>query len=113
MTLRILLIRDSITKFWTAQCLEHDIAASGKSVQDAQKEFERVLYAELRFRKSRGENGLEKIKPAPLFYHKLYEPEQAVYTASEAIEESSLSYHVFSTPSAVDPTPRTLHAGVA
>ena len=104
MTLRILLIRDSLTKWWTAQCLEHDIAASGKSVQDAQKEFDRVLNVELRFREVNGKIGLEKIKPAPLFYHKLYEPEQAVHVESK---ESSFSYHVFSTPS-MAPTLRTL-----
>ena len=107
MTLRILLIRDPITKYWTAQCLEYDIAASGKSVRDAQKEFVRVLNVELSFRQSRGENGLEKIKPAPLFYHKLYELEQAISAAREATEKSSFLYNVFNTPS-VDPIPKTL-----
>ena len=71
MSIRVVLIKCPITKYWTAQCLEHDIAGSGKTVMDAQNEFERVLGAELSFRKKRGENGLEKIKPAPPYYHKL------------------------------------------
>ncbi len=61
----ILFFRDS----GIAQCLEHDIAACGKSLETEQKEFERILNAELKFRKSRG--GLEIIPPAPSLYHEM------------------------------------------
>lgn len=78
MMLRVLFIKDSLTKFWTAQCLEHDIAASGKSVQDAQAEFTRVLDAEFNIRQERGESGLDELNSAPLYFHQIYEPDMAV-----------------------------------
>ena len=69
-TLRILLVSDGGA--WTAQCLEHDIAAQGKTIQDALFEFQRTLVAEVCLRASKGEQELNNIPRAPQMYWKKY-----------------------------------------
>ena len=69
-TLRVLLVSDGGA--WTAQCLEHDIAAQGKTIQDALVEFQRTLVAEVCLHASRGAQGLDSIPRAPHMYWKKY-----------------------------------------
>ena len=69
-TLRILLVSDGGS--WTAQCLEHDIAAQGKTIENALLEFQRTLVAEVCLCAARGEQGLESVPRAPQLYWTKY-----------------------------------------
>lgn len=62
-TLHILLIQDD--EAWSAQCLEHDIAAQGKTRQEAVAELTYTIEAELALRAARGVEGLSDIPRAP------------------------------------------------
>ena len=68
-TLNVLLLKDDA---WTAQCLEHDIAAQGETIGKAILELTRTLAGELTIRVANGEAGLERVPPAPRFYWKMF-----------------------------------------
>ena len=67
-TLSVLLLKDGA---WTAQCLEHDVAAQGKTIQEAIFELARTLMAEVCLCAERGDD-LDSIPPAPCLYWRLY-----------------------------------------
>ena len=67
--LSVLLIEGSA---WTAQCLEHDIAAQGETQEEAMMELNCVLAAQKAIEEAAGRDGLERIPPAPDFYWKKY-----------------------------------------
>ena len=66
-TLNVLLLKDDA---WTAQCLEHDVAAQGETIREAIFELTRTLAGELTVRIANGEQGLESIPRAPHYYWK-------------------------------------------
>ena len=68
-TLNVLLLKDGA---WTAQCLEHDIAAQGETIQEAMFEFTRTLVAEVCLCAARGDHSLASIPRAPRFYWQRY-----------------------------------------
>lgn len=53
---------------WTAQCLEHDIAAQASSLNALFEELERVLVAQVALDESQGKKPFEGIGPAPEKY---------------------------------------------
>ena len=53
---------------WTAQCLEHDIAAQGDTQEDAMLELHCVISAQKAIEETAGRVGLERIPRAPDFY---------------------------------------------
>lgn len=67
--LNVLLLKDGV---WTAQCLEHDIASQGETIQEAMFELTRTLVAEVCLCAARGDEGLDSIPPAPRFYWSKY-----------------------------------------
>ena len=69
-TLNVLLLKDGA---WTAQCLEHDIAAQGETIQEAMFELTRTLVAEVCLCAARGDHSLDSIPPAPRFYWQRYQ----------------------------------------
>ena len=50
---------------WTAQCLEHDIAAQADSLNALFDEIERVLVAQVALDEAQGRRPFEGIEPAP------------------------------------------------
>ena len=77
--LRVLLLCDEGT--WTAQCLEHDVAAQGKTIDRAVSELQRTLVAEVCLCTSQGARGLERIARAPRYYWRKY------HEAGERVEK--------------------------
>lgn len=78
-TLNVLLVKDDA---WTAQCLEHDIAAQGDTIREAIFELTRTLAGELTVRMANGEQGLDNVPAAPHFYWKKF------YEAGEPMDAS-------------------------
>lgn len=68
--LRVLFKRG--TQMWVAQCLEHDLAAQGPSLEEARVAFERTLAAQVQLDLSRGLTPLEGIPPAPQEYFRIF-----------------------------------------
>ena len=64
---------------WVAQCLEHNIAAQGDSIEETKKAFEFALYAEAEYLESNNQT-LEDLPPAPDEYWNSYE--ESVYRIS-------------------------------
>lgn len=58
---------------WVAQCLEFDIAAQGKTLQDAQKAFERVLMSQVMLDVYHQRPPFEGIGQAPKEYWEMLE----------------------------------------
>ena len=70
MNLNVLLMKDG--GVWTAQCLEHNIAAQGKTTDEAILELTRTIVGELALRAERGQEGLADIPRAPDAYWRLF-----------------------------------------
>jgi len=70
LTLHVLLTRDS--EAWSAQCLEHDIAAQGATHREAVSELACTIVGELALRAARGVEGLSDIPRAPDYYWKQF-----------------------------------------
>jgi hypothetical protein len=61
--LRVLLVKKA--DVWVAQCLEYDITAQGKEIDDARKSFERVLLAHVMSDRDANRKPLDGVPPAP------------------------------------------------
>jgi len=60
---------------WVAQCLEHDIAAQGKTFDEAEKAWERTFLGQILLDAKQGKEPLKDIKPAPRFYWRKFHKE--------------------------------------
>lgn len=69
LVVNVLLIKDEV---WSAQCLEHDVCAQAKTIQQAVRELGRMLVAEAALQKSL-KRTLDDIPPAPMMYWRMYE----------------------------------------
>lgn len=58
---------------WSAQCLEHDIAAQAKTLDGLLYEIERVLVSQIALDEELGRTPFEGIGPAPEKFWKVYE----------------------------------------
>ena len=58
---------------WVAQCLEHDIAAQGPTIEVAQDAFVRVLAAQIAVARHHGEEPLAAFEQAPSYYWERFE----------------------------------------
>ncbi len=65
-TVNILLLKEEI---WSAQCLEHDIAAQGKTIDEALEELSILIAAELSVA---DESSLKHVPPAPEPYWRAF-----------------------------------------
>ncbi|HET6892734.1 MAG TPA: hypothetical protein VFH31_16640 [Pyrinomonadaceae bacterium] len=66
MTIRVLFIREG--EAWVAQCLEHDIASQGRTLQEAEATFGRTFVGQIMLDVRRGKEPLRGISPAPRMY---------------------------------------------
>lgn len=53
---------------WVAQCLEHDIAAQGKTIKQAMKTFSKSFAGQVFMDVENGKQPLEDFTPAPVEY---------------------------------------------
>lgn len=58
---------------WVAQCLDFDITAQGKDIDNALDALERVLVGQIIVDQKKGNDPLGSFRPAPQKYWKLYE----------------------------------------
>lgn len=73
--IRVLFIEEE-DGWWSAQCLEYDIATQAKKFTQLNYEIEKVLMAYLVLSESEGRKPFEGIGPAPKEYWDLYESSQ-------------------------------------
>ena len=92
LSLRVLFKRAS--QMWVAQCLEHDLAAQGPSLETARIAFERTLAAQVQLDLSRGLAPLAGIPPAPQEYFQIFA--EAEFQVQPLQEQGSLppSYQI-------------------
>lgn len=66
---------------WVGQCLEHDIAAQGKTFEDAKSALRNTIVAQMFLDASNHATPLSGIKPAPNYYKEKFEiAEKLCYT---------------------------------
>ena len=70
--------------WWSAQCLEYDIAVQAKSVADLQGEIERVLTAYVVRARKEKRSPFEGLPPAPEKYREMYKRARAVESSPAA-----------------------------
>src|SRR5438045_1470112 len=70
LNLTILFLRDH--EYWVAQCLEYDVTAQGKSIDDAMQAFERTLVGQVLLDTSQEKEPLAGIAQAPKHYFDLF-----------------------------------------
>lgn len=60
-------------EWWSAQCLEYDIAAQAKSLPDLRYELQRVLVSHISVSSELGREPFDGIGPAPQKFWKMFE----------------------------------------
>jgi hypothetical protein len=60
-------------EWWSAQCLEYDIAAQAKTIPELHREFERVLCTHIAASVDMGRKPFEGLEPAPRIFWKMYQ----------------------------------------
>lgn len=63
--------------WWSAQCLEYDIATQAKTLSDLLYELERVLISHLCIAAELGRKPFEGLEPAPYKFWDLYQKARA------------------------------------
>ena len=71
-SIKVLAIQEE-NGWWSAQCLEHDIAAQAKTLSELLYEFEKTLMAYVLLSESAGEEPLSGIGAAPKEFWDMYE----------------------------------------
>ncbi len=86
LTLHFVLLREPAgdREVWVAQCLEHDIAAQGDTVEDARKDLERMILGEIVLSAEKGRPPLSGIAPAPPAYQALWEQAHEIAVSTRA-----------------------------
>lgn len=69
-SISVLLIQEG--DWWSAQCLEYDIATQAKSLPELDYELQRVLLAHIMASVSLGKQPFEGLDPAPAEYWEMY-----------------------------------------
>ncbi len=70
-TLRVVMFQEG--DFWVAQCLEHDIGAQARSLDELQKRFELTIKAEATHTLEATGAPFHGIDPAPKYFHDLWD----------------------------------------
>ena len=70
LVLNVLLMKED--GIWSAQCLEHNIAAQGSTINEAISELARTIIGELVLRAAEGAEGLNDIPRAPDMYWTMF-----------------------------------------
>lgn len=58
--------------YWSAQCLEYDIAAQAKTLSDLFYELEKTLVAHIAVHEAEGLDPFESVRPAPQRYWEMF-----------------------------------------
>ena len=69
-TISVVVIQEG--EWWSAQCLQYDIAAQAKTIEDLQHELAKTLLAYMVLSKEKGVEPLSDIEPAPQKYWDMY-----------------------------------------
>jgi len=69
--LRVLVLQEG--DYWVAQCLEHDVAAQGKTPKQLAHALNSALVGHAAIAQLHREKFFENMSPAPKFYHELYD----------------------------------------
>lgn len=87
--------------WWSAQCLEYDIAAQAKTLNDLLYELQRVLVSHICIAEELGRKPFEGLEPAPQKFWNLFqrshariEMEDSPFRLPEAVAYPSLSPHL-------------------
>ena len=83
LSLNVLLMKDD--DVWSAQCLEHNIAAQGETTNKALFELTRTIVGELALRAKRGQEHLSDIPRAPDFYWKAFGEAQSLNMTTRSL----------------------------
>jgi predicted RNase H-like HicB family nuclease len=70
-TISVLLIQED-GGWWSAQCLEHDIAAQAKSLSDVCHELEQTIIAHIAVHEAEGITPFDCLDPAPQEYWEMF-----------------------------------------
>ena len=70
--LHVLIMEDKKTGYWSAQCLEYDIATQAKGFTEITNEVQRVLNCHLAFAATHGTEPFANLKSAPSAFWKMY-----------------------------------------
>jgi predicted RNase H-like HicB family nuclease len=70
--LHVLLVEDKDSGFWSAQCLEFDIATQAKSYEEILQEVPRVLRCHMAYAERHKMEPFSNLKSAPSAYWKMY-----------------------------------------
>lgn len=68
---RVLLYRED--DMWVAQCLEHDIAAQGKTLDEVQNKFHQTFIGQVILDLEAGKQPLKNVPKAPAEFLKMFE----------------------------------------
>ena len=71
-TLKVSAVLFQDGQWWSAQCLEYDVAAQAQTLSDLQTEFQRVLISHLAIARELGRKPFEGIPPAPRKFWDLF-----------------------------------------
>ena len=82
--LRVLLIEED-NGYWSAQCLDYDIVAQGRTLTQLRYEFEKTFIGYLALSEAEDEDLLEKIGPAPREFWELYEQSDMNLSVEKAL----------------------------
>ncbi|HXM94159.1 MAG TPA: hypothetical protein VOA64_07890 [Candidatus Dormibacteraeota bacterium] len=74
LNLTILFLQDH--EYWVAQCLEYDVTAQGKSIEEAKLAFERTFVGQVLLDASQGKEPLAGIGQAPREYFEQFKKAQ-------------------------------------
>ena len=96
-TLDILLVRDRVTKGFTALVLQHDIAAQGRTVEDAIDSLIETICVEIAYHRHQNKQPFEMLRKSPDRYWRMHEeaislpvpPSLIQPTLSEELEEQA------------------------
>lgn len=71
-TVHVLMMEDKKSGYWSAQCLEYDIAAQAKSLNAIVDEVERILNCHLVYAAKHNTKPFGNLKSAPAPFWKMY-----------------------------------------
>ena len=95
-TLTVLFVENKISATWSAQCLEHDIAAQGKTLVEVDLEMRRMIVSHLEIGRLLGRKPFKGINKAPQIFFDLYAKSQMKFnqpvTTTSTRNRESIGY---------------------
>ena len=85
--INVLIFREG--EWWVAQCLEYDIAAQARTLNDLLYEFQRMFFGRIKMAETLGIDPFDDIPAAPAEYRKLFESSQTVKVGFKPMDDIS------------------------